>query len=337
MENPEAEEVKSPKLPKEAKRAGSKFNIADILDGNRDDGSRNATLREEEGDAFHSGVIDAWSSLCYPFLSFHSVEPTLFACSASQRFTGIPKRLLMLPKDLQSDSKPGMPNFFDDHPALRSEAICDKRFDPNYSSGSAFAMCDNSIDVRVHPSQEDDSELAEFPNSENGEKGLKNGDKRISSGCSQVLEKRRKKTRTVFSRNQVFQLETTFDAKRYLSSAERSNLASSLRLTETQVKIWFQNRRNKWKRQMVAQLEASNMAKMRSPFIKGDVGSSNAMTRIICGESRMSNSASKVHGKLPLPNFPLFPPTGRNLYAAATAAALGPHSPSILTGLHHFL
>ena len=72
--------------------------------------------------------------------------------------------------------------------------------------------------------------------------------------------RRKKKTRTVFSRSQVFQLESTFDMKRYLSSSERAGLAASLHLTETQVKIWFQNRRNKWKRQLAAELEAANMA-----------------------------------------------------------------------------
>ena len=51
---------------------------------------------------------------------------------------------------------------------------------------------------------------------------------------------RRKKTRTVFSRNQVFQLESTFDLKRYLSSAERAALANNLNLSEQQIKIWFQ-------------------------------------------------------------------------------------------------
>ncbi|CAL8329999.1 unnamed protein product [Lota lota] len=70
---------------------------------------------------------------------------------------------------------------------------------------------------------------------------------------SKIITK--KKTRTIFSKRQIFQLESTFDMKRYLSSAERACLASSLQLTETQVKIWFQNRRNKLKRQISTDME----------------------------------------------------------------------------------
>ena len=83
----------------------------------------------------------------------------------------------------------------------------------------------------------------------------------LDGDSKQVTKKRRKKkTRTVFSRSQVYQLESTFDMKRYLSSSERASLAAQLHLTETQVKIWFQNRRNKWKRQIAAEMEAANIA-----------------------------------------------------------------------------
>ncbi|KAK3096271.1 hypothetical protein FSP39_025171, partial [Pinctada imbricata] len=64
------------------------------------------------------------------------------------------------------------------------------------------------------------------------------------------VTKVKKKTRTVFSRHQIFYLESAFDTKRYLSSTERAEIASALNLTETQVKVWFQNRRNKWKSQV---------------------------------------------------------------------------------------
>uniref|UniRef100_A0A8C7AXZ6 H6 family homeobox 2 n=1 Tax=Neovison vison TaxID=452646 RepID=A0A8C7AXZ6_NEOVI len=95
------------------------------------------------------------------------------------------------------------------------------------------------------------------------------GPERPRDGGAERQAGAKKKTRTVFSRSQVYQLESTFDMKRYLSSSERACLASSLQLTETQVKTWFQNRRNKWKRQLSAELEAANMAHASAQTLVG--------------------------------------------------------------------
>ncbi|KAM5300305.1 homeobox protein Nkx-2.5 [Ctenodactylus gundi] len=61
--------------------------------------------------------------------------------------------------------------------------------------------------------------------------------------------RRRRKPRVLFSQAQVYELERRFKQQRYLSAPERDQLAGVLKLTSTQVKIWFQNRRYKCKRQ----------------------------------------------------------------------------------------
>ncbi|OON14174.1 homeobox domain protein [Opisthorchis viverrini] len=63
---------------------------------------------------------------------------------------------------------------------------------------------------------------------------------------------RKKRTRAAFSHAQVFELERRFTYQRYLSAPERAELARSLRLSETQVKIWFQNRRYKTKKRQLS-------------------------------------------------------------------------------------
>ena len=68
---------------------------------------------------------------------------------------------------------------------------------------------------------------------------------------------KKRRPRALFSHGQVYELERRFAVQRYLTAHEREQMAGMLNLTETQVKIWFQNRRYKNKR---LQLEQARMS-----------------------------------------------------------------------------
>ncbi|XP_020848056.2 T-cell leukemia homeobox protein 3 isoform X1 [Phascolarctos cinereus] len=74
---------------------------------------------------------------------------------------------------------------------------------------------------------------------------------------------KRKKPRTSFSRVQICELEKRFHRQKYLASAERAALAKSLKMTDAQVKTWFQNRRTKWRRQTAEEREAERQQASR--------------------------------------------------------------------------
>ncbi|XP_063633479.1 homeobox protein MSH-C-like [Cydia splendana] len=64
-----------------------------------------------------------------------------------------------------------------------------------------------------------------------------------------------RRRRTAFTHAQLAYLERKFRCQKYLSVADRGDVADALSLSETQVKTWYQNRRTKWKRQNQLRLE----------------------------------------------------------------------------------
>ncbi|XP_043273421.1 LIM domain-containing protein A-like [Venturia canescens] len=62
--------------------------------------------------------------------------------------------------------------------------------------------------------------------------------------------KKKRKSRTAFTNQQIFELEKRFLYQKYLSPADRDEIAAQLGLSNAQVITWFQNRRAKLKRDM---------------------------------------------------------------------------------------
>ncbi|KAM9810843.1 homeobox protein Nkx-3.1 [Neosynchiropus ocellatus] len=85
-----------------------------------------------------------------------------------------------------------------------------------------------------------------------------------SESNSFTSPEKQKRSRAAFTHLQVLELEKKFNLQKYLSAPERAHLARTLRLTETQVKIWFQNRRYKTKRRQQASELSKDMYKAES-------------------------------------------------------------------------
>ncbi|XP_049813703.1 homeobox protein BarH-like 2 [Schistocerca nitens] len=106
-------------------------------------------------------------------------------------------------------------------------------------SASAVAAC-----RRTNPSA----------SGEKGGAGSSEGRKQSAGKCKRV--------RTIFTPEQLERLEAEFERQQYMVGPERLYLAHALQLTEAQVKVWFQNRRIKWRKQHL-ELQQQRLAQLK--------------------------------------------------------------------------
>ncbi|XP_013775457.1 homeobox protein Hox-A11b-like [Limulus polyphemus] len=127
-------------------------------------------------------------------------------------------------------------------------------------AASDISRC-NSVDIQ---SESDQCMRSELPAITESSTDNNTGEiETLNSEPSGEQPSKKRKRRVLFSKAQTYELERRFRQQRYLSAPEREHLANFIRLTPTQVKIWFQNHRYKTKR--ARQEKSLDINPLRSP------------------------------------------------------------------------
>lgn len=96
--------------------------------------------------------------------------------------------------------------------------------------------------------------------------------------------------RTVFSAHQLNELENVFVIDQYISGQQRRRLSAQLGLTETQVRVWFQNRRIKWRKNKMERKMRLSSSWCDNKWLPGN--SSSAMYKQLLGCFKLERKIS---------------------------------------------